>query len=414
MDPGLIADYYRILDHHFGQYQALGHNEMIARKLAIAHAHLHMSNMKLKRFNQGHPLRREGDTVLILTGVPDMYLVARNNNSPMMQEWKDFVSEAASSANRNDISLKICLDGIFDQGGMALELLLAVVKPLHRPGIFFEKSISTNRALVAIKMMKINPTLAAIFIGDYDAETFLNDFKTKKQTCAFVDAVAKHKKVEHINVDACNLCRTKAVISAFVPILQHVKQVSLVGNDIRSCGGAMLIANSLARNPCVEYLDLRCNNLNDVDVSKLAASLKTNTTLRKLFLSGNKCVHDGVVSLIHAVNGSGGFEEQFHSNHICKIDVCDINALDDPRENWIIKMLLTVMCSLKNFGVLPTELVPQFLVLLQKGEEIDDPKLKPPKPLDAVYQYLLEWNEILLKDSGGEEMTLVRSQRFRD
>ncbi len=42
-----------------------------------------------------------------------------------------------------------------------------------------------------------------------------------------------------------------------------------------------VIANSLARNPCVEYLDHSCNNLNDVDVSRLAAS--------------NKCAHDGMV-----------------------------------------------------------------------------------------------------------------------
>ena len=396
---------HQILDHRFAQYQALGHNEMIARMLAIAHAHVHMSNMKLKRFNQGRPLRRDEDTMLILFGVPDIYLVARDNNSAMMQEWKDFVTEAASSANRKNISLKIILDGIFEQGGMALELLLAAVKPLHRPGILFKSTISANRVMVAIKIMKINPTLAGIVIGDYDAETTPNDFKTKKQTSAFVDAVAKQKGVEHINVDACNLCRTKAVISAFVPILQHVKQISLVGNDIRSCGGATLIANSLARNPCVEYLDLRYNNLNDVDASKLSASLKTNTTLRNLFLRGNKfTITDGIVSLLHAIN-SEDFDDQFHSNHICKIDAFGLNALDNPKDNWVFKVLLAAMCSLEKLGAVPTELVPQLLVLLQKGEKFDYPKLL--KPLDAVYQYLREWNGILLKNSGGEEPTNV-------
>lgn len=64
----------------------------------------------------------------------------------------------------------------------------------------------------------------------------------------FINAVIKHGALKMLSMDACELGQTKALISAFVPTLQHMMEVSLAGSD----GGAVnLITNCLVHNPYV-------------------------------------------------------------------------------------------------------------------------------------------------------------------
>ena len=155
--------------------------------------------------------------------------------------------------------------------------------------------------------------------------------------------------------------------AALVPILGRVQEVGLARNCIGS-RGATLIANFLALNPCVKQLDLNENQLNDA--TKFAASLKTNTNLRKLTLVDNMITEKGFNSLVDAIVelNTGSLNGLVDCNHTCAIDILPtLNRHGNPTSNKLMKIVGAVEYCTEYIDEVPIELFPSLFALLQGG-----------------------------------------------
>lgn len=97
-----------------------------------------------------------------------------------------------------------------------------------------------------------------------------------------------------------------------------------------------------------------------------------------LELIGNNFTVVGIQSLFDAMHSSGTLNSVHDANHDL-FGEFKLNEFDDPVDNRITKLLSMIFickCNLDD-EVLPPELVPRFLVLLQAGRRINNSEFNP-------------------------------------
>ena len=354
----------------------------VASMLTASHASISESTVKLQRYNQGHPIDNEDDVTIEIFGVLSDCL---DRFPAMKHEWTQMVAALSSTPKRDDehIHLKLAMVHL-KAGGSAYVSLLDAFKTLHCP--IFSIMSPEGGAEFATATLKINSTMQALGINGGDAVSL---FESEKSALLLVDAVISHPSLKSLALCDCNFGTSEVVMSALVPVLHHVEAVNLRRNNIGS-HGATLLSNCLATNPVVKRLSLTGNALTDDDASMLAVALKTNTTLHTLELIGNNFTEDGWWSLHDVVRGKGTFNDVYDANHVCFIDLFydrALNELDDPVDNRIEKLLSSVFVCPYLDELVPPELMPRFLVLLQAGGRYESTTFDP---LNTVFRFVRE------------------------
>ncbi len=226
----------------------------------------------------------------------------------------------------------------------------------------------------ALAALKINPSLQQL---NFDGTGINAPFKSKKNAIAFAKLVVGHPCLDVLVITNCGIGQN-TLFPALMPLMCHVASICFDGNGIGSYG-ATLIADCLATNPCVKKLSLAHNVMVDGDAAKLAASLRTNSTLRSLELIGNDFTRVGIASLANAIYGSG-LNEIHDSNHVCSIDLFpdqNLNEFEVQKDNILNKLVGIVLKVQYLHAVVPQKLVPRFIDLLQKGGSFYHSKFDP-------------------------------------
>ena len=129
-------------------------------------------------------------------------------------------------------------------------------------------------------------------------------------------------------LSSCRLGQSDAVMTAIVPVVNHLQAVDFMDNSIGSHGTA-LIAKSLTNNSVLIRLVLNNNKLNNQDAAMLAASLKTNTKMRVLELDGNHFTQFGIdiLGMAVGINNMSRLNAIFDSNHTCGIKLVILSSM---------------------------------------------------------------------------------------
>ena len=357
--------------------------------LGATHFRLVETTLKLVRYNQG-PIDAESDIAVHVDGIRSSIL---NRNPAIMRDWNKMIAELSSASSRDDACISLHLEMVyFETGGVVSSTLLEAFKGMHYPRLFLRYPMN-HWLEFTTEALKLNSTVRRLAIDGIRMPPL---FKSKTNATALVRAVISHSSLDDFILDNCEIGRN-TLFPAFIPVLTKIKMVRLRGNGIESYG-ATLMANCLASNPCVDYLSLVDNLLKDSDALKLAASLKTNTTLMVLELWGNDITDVGAESLLNAIHGNGNnFNDVYDSNHVCAIGLlgaCNPNKFTDPNDNMIAKLLGAILRYLRHLDdVVPRKLLPRLLVLLQKGGRLEHSKIDP---FDAVFQYVRGGGHVVL------------------
>jgi len=143
------------------------------------------------------------------------------------------------------------------------------------------------------------------YSGDMEGVAVLAESVSSLQTiCLFgemvgerlVHALAK-SNVKTLTLRSCAFC-DKAVVGQLVWLVQELTVSGCnLGNE-----GAKFVAEALAKNAALEYLDVSGNNIGHVGCVAFANAIKTNPTLKVLNLSSNRGMEDkGVITIVEAV-----------------------------------------------------------------------------------------------------------------
>ena len=158
----------------------------------------------------------------------------------------------------------------------------------------------------------------------------------------------------------------------------HLKKLSLYCIGIGS-ESAHLIANFLASNPSLDYLDLRGNNLSDADMPLLANALQSNTILRQIDLVDNNDIGAaGTRVLLQSVFDVSSLNSCAASNRVCIVRGLNPNiSYANIYSNFTMKnramKIFTMLSATDNgffnigfLGDVPYKLIPRLLRLVQK------------------------------------------------
>ncbi len=364
-------------------------NNLSEMMLGLARASMTDCISRLANLKDGVGIDEDGDMVIHIFGVMRFLL---DRDPVLMRQWNETITALSSIPARDCGSINLSLERVAEEG-IVRENLLDAFKTLHRPRLLLKSTL--HSAKFASKALKVNSTVQSLIINGTNA----TPFKTAKNATALVASVIKHPTLEIIAIESCDLSQ-RPIISAFVPAILHgIKDVRLERSGIDSFG-ATLIADCLAKNPRVQNLSLADNALQDIDATKLAAALKINTRLQNLAVGGNKFSCDGTKALFRAVLGDGrGFNSIHDANHFCFIDLFAegrVNTFGDPMLNRKMKIFSRIVHDAGSVvdAVVPMALYPRLFIFLE-GREIHEDGKPVFNPLNAVFQFIREFNATL-------------------
>lgn len=377
---------------NYARLLSLGYGEAHAREIVSTGRLLKQGTLKLNRRKQGPSRANETEMIRIAAfiygnyGNPDTVLL---HDDILLPSWKTFADTLSSITTHDHGFIHIHL-GQVHLGTVVSDMLLQSFKTAPLLSLTLKKNdLGADGIKFVVNAVKMNATLEALYIHD-------NHIESGNDAACIVRAVDKHPKVDRLTLENCDIGQSDAVMSAIVPAVFHLRQVSLRGNNIGS-HGAILISSSITSNPGIEKLLLNDNLLNDDDATMFAESLRTNTKLRMLNLMGNHITELGINALSIAVLGTD-INAINDSNHTCWIFVGDgshrVNTFDDPKMNREEKML-NALCHLTacDLDDVPVGIMPRVLDLLQRKVfpefEIND--------LELVFDFFREMSMSLLR-----------------
>ena len=113
----------------------------------------------------------------------------------------------------------------------------------------------------------------------------------------------------------CNDCGIDSLEIDIEHLPKHLKKLRLFDNSINS-DGCRGLAKLLQGGSTLTDLSLQRNQIDDDGVGILVGALRSNTSLRKLFLSGNKAISTlGQTKLLKLLNDVSSIEATLQSNH---------------------------------------------------------------------------------------------------
>jgi len=381
------------------RWVSLGYDVRVAISLTVFQESLIEGMSRLYQCRHGPPADRSNCNISILAYIDITDTLLRT--TVLWPKLAEFADALSSVTPRKDGYINITLHNV-QLGDVVSKILLQSFKTAPVKRLILLNTVQGMR--FAINALMLNTTVEALYVK-------FDQLESKHDATSLCNIVMKHPRIEILMLPRCRLGESDAVMTAIVPVLNHLKEVDFMGNSIGSLGAA-LIANSLANNSVLIKLDLNNNMLNNRDAAMLAASLKTNTKLRVLELAGNNFTQVGIDTLGTAVgiNGSS-LNAIFDSNHTCGIKIGDpiLNDVNNglPKMNRSLKIRNSIIphnapfTNIQGLADVPVGILPKVLVLVQDGrgvgnirrcEAIDTSKYNG---LNSLFHLMRELNELL-------------------
>ena len=158
-----------------------------------------------------------------------------------------------------------------------------------------------------------------------------------------------------------------------------------------------VLADFLAANSSLKYLDLENNSLKDSDAALIANALRSNTTLYTLSLSHNNISTDGFEFFRPVLCNESSLNAVADSNHSCYISEFsyEVNHLNEIEMNrgWKIYSLLssrhTAESNVQYFSDVDVKLLPKMLEAVQRYA--NNPNARR---LSIVYEIMRRWEKV--------------------
>ncbi|KAK1739025.1 hypothetical protein QTG54_010341 [Skeletonema marinoi] len=180
-----------------------------------------------------------------------------------------------------------------------------------------------------------------------------------------------------------------------------------IGTDINVC---TQLADFLSTNPRLKELDLQNNGLDGSDAVMIANALRSNTTLRKLYISANDVRAVGDEALRRALCDEASLNSVADSNHSCCIETDNFSGNNDEdreinRAEKIYGLLSSrnkTMSNVQDFGDIDVKLLPNILESVQKYSNYGDEDIV--KASSIVYEIMRCWDKV-------SHLYIVQSER---
>ena len=201
-----------------------------------------------------------------------------------------------------------------------LDMLAIALKPNHFRSLKFQNNMMGHDGIsFLIDIIPNNPHLKKL-------EYHYNEVDNADDVDQLSNVVANHPSLTDIDFQGCrgSLRGFDFMKTLVTGCGAKVLRINLSCCDILTMGGDTFLSDFLTTNPCLEWLGLDGNHLDDIDAIFIATSLKFNTNLKFLSLMQNSITDSGGVALKKAVCDSSSLHAAAASNHICEV-VFDIN-----------------------------------------------------------------------------------------
>eukprot|EP00984_Skeletonema_dohrnii_P020850 scaffold10274_cov88-Skeletonema_dohrnii-CCMP3373.AAC.2 len=223
-------------------------------------------------------------------------------------------------------------------------------------------------------------------------------------------AIHRHPSLKDVIITACFSDRlgNKMLRSLLRTDELKLERLSMPGNNMLGIRTGFNVctrlADFLAANPRLKELDLQNNRLDDSDAVLIANALRSNTTLRTLYISENDrvgAVGDAVLSL--ALCDVSSLNSVADSNHSCSIETNNFSGNDDEdreinRAEKIYGLLSSrnkTMSNVQDFGDIDVKLLPNVLEAVQKySNRLIDGDEDIVKELSIVYEIMRCWDKV--------------------
>jgi len=180
-----------------------------------------------------------------------------------------------------------------------------------------------------------------------------------------------------------------------------------IRTDINVC---TQLADFLSTNPRLKELDLQNNGLDGSDAVMIANALRSNTTLRKLYISANDVRAVGDEALRRALCDETSLNSVADSNHSCCIETDNFSGNNDEdreinRAEKIYGLLSSrnkTMSNVQDFGDIDVKLLPNILESVQKYSNYGDEDIV--KASSIVYEIMRCWDKV-------SHLYIVQSER---
>jgi len=168
------------------------------------------------------------------------------------------------------------------------------------------------------------------------------------------------------------------------------------------------LSDFLATNPRLKELNLTDNSFDESDAVLIANALRSNTTLRHLYIAENRMGDDVFDVWCRALYDESSLNSVADSNHHCYIDTdflmmvhnMDLNESEDREINRAHKIysLLSsrnkTMTNVQDFGDIGVKLLPNILEIVQKYSRSTGGDNFCVEALSIVYEIMRRWDEI--------------------
>ena len=275
---------------------------------------------------------------------------------------------------------------------------------------FIERSIGNCGGMTVDAIMDV------IDSNEYLRRLHLENYRIGRGDIGRIYAVVRNRSIVHLNLQSCfEIGLGDEMMTSLLTVTDlKLKTLNMSNNGITS-SAIKLLSDFLASNPLLEDLDLSYNSLNDNDAMLIANALRSNTSLRKIYLFDNIFTEVGNKAFDLVLNNDSSLNSVAGSNHSCccngirdffwEISLCNNNCEDREmnRGRKIYKLLSSRNNSVSNvehFDDIDVTLLPQIVEAVQKYANMS---MDYVNDLSIVYEVMRKWDKAfpLYKLGGG-------------
>ena len=182
-----------------------------------------------------------------------------------------------------------------------------------------------------------------------------------------------------------------------------LEKLDMSSSNITSAVG-MLLSDFIETNPRMRELNLRHNDLDDRDAALIANALRSNSTLRNLYIYDNSITEVGAECLRLVLCDESSLNAAADSNHNCNVQVRwntiagnshDQGQINRGRKIYsILSSRNETMSNVQHFGDIDVKILPNILEAVQKyATKVHQDEIFKVEPLSIVYETMRKWEK---------------------
>jgi hypothetical protein len=342
-------------------------------------------------------------------------IVSEAVNNELFPHWEEFAAALkqftpAFGVLPDDCESEFSLENVQMNYDAMLLIKDALMNKPFQALSFIERSIGNRGGMTADAIMDV------IDSNEHLRRLHLVNYRIDVGDIWRICAIVRNRSIVHLNLHSCfEIGLGDEMMTSLLTVTDlKLKTLNMSNNGITS-SAIKLLSDFLASNPLLEDLDLSYNSLNDNDAMLIANALRSNTSLRKIYLFDNIFTEVGNKAFDLVLNNDSSLNSVAGSNHSCccngirdffwEISLCNNNCEDREmnRGHKIYKLLSSRNNSVSNvehFDDIDVTLLPQIVEAVQKYANMS---MDYVNDLSIVYEVMRKWDKAfpLYKLGGG-------------